>query len=116
MSVTTFGKKTSQLIVDNQLVENSCTEMLGNNDGVIIKTCNNPVDNEFIHAIFAQLASSRKMSDRLKEDFDINESLEDLKKDNMVKIEPIKIGFETKKSSSKKKSNKKSKNKSRKKN
>ena len=115
MSITTFGKKTNQLIIDNKLVENSCTEMIGNNNEFIIKNCDYPLDNEFVHAIFAQLASNRKLVDRLKEDFDIDDSLEDLKEGNIVEIEPITIGFETKKKLlSKKKSKKKNNNKSKK--
>ena len=71
-------------------------------------------DKEFIHAVFAQLASSRKLGDRLKSDFDLDDSLEDLN-ESFVKLEPLKIGFDNKKYLSKKKSKKSQKSKSQKK-
>jgi len=95
MSLTTFNKQSNQLIVNNNVVQDSCTEIYGNNDQFLIKDCNNePPDQEFIHALFAQLTSSRKMVDRLKEDFDIKDNLDNLDSKELIKLMPLKIGFE----------------------
>ena len=118
MSLTTFNKQSNQLIVNNNLVQDSCTEIYGNNNRFLVKDCNNdPVDQEFIHALFSQLTSSRKMINRLKEDFEVTDDLDNLDSKDLIKLEPLKIGFEdiknktTKRRKSKKSNNKKSKKK-----
>ena len=118
MSLTTFNKQSNQLFVNNNLVQNSCTEIYGNNDQFIVKDCNNdPVDQEFIHALFAQLTSSRKMLNRLKEDFGLTDDLDNLDYKDIIKFGPLKIGFDDIKSKtikrrkSKKNNSKKSKKK-----
>ena len=95
MSLTTFNKQSNQLIVNNNVVQDSCTEIYGKNNKFLIKDCNNGhVDQEFIHSLFSQLSSDRKMHDRLKEDFGVIDDIDEIDSKHLIKLDPLQIGFE----------------------
>ena len=99
MSIKTFGKQSSQLFINNNLVDNNCKEIYGNGSELLIKNCDYSPDQNFINIIFAQLPSRRKMSDRLQSDFGLINDIDDI--DNFddstivdyINLEPFYIDF-----------------------
>jgi hypothetical protein len=106
MTFKTFSKESNKIVVNDNIVTDDCKEVYRDQNGIIIKDCSGDDSNdEFIHSIFAQLTSSRKMTNRLLEDFGIDylDNMDDAYDD---KIKPLMIDYNEKKSEKTKKSKK----------
>lgn len=114
MTFKTFSKESNKILVNDNIISDDCKEVYRDENGIIIKDCSSDYStDEFIHSIFAQLTSSRKMTNRLLEDFGID-YLDNMDDAYDYKIKPLMIDYNEKKSEKTKKSKKKRDNKSKK--
>ena len=104
MSFKIIGKLSNKLMINDNIVKDNCKEIYNNGKQLIINDCNNSnTNNDFLNYIYANIASSRPMYNRLKEDFYLKDKLHNLNSIPNFIIKPFYIANSLHNSSIKKK-------------